>query len=303
MFLKPKTFHSLRHKVKVVTVDAAADEVLSVEMMRSAKLSGEARRLTPNCKFLNRDKTHGSRRLISRGWGADKYLNENVTMFARGRGSIARIIQNSPAIRTKFNGFCNTTFRGVLATVKNMKAAKHRYESMQKPFGRTVLFAHGCVKTALWCSLRADDTAIRAKVWLRWLDDEKCLQSAMQADASDQTLFVTRMLDNEDVDAATIRRRLSDYLCTIDSLLDGPNPKILTVFGYTSTMLNTLRRPLVWHIGNESFCLGSTSGVSDEIITRCIDRMQCWKLLMKATISAEFPSFEIMHVRRCALGV
>jgi hypothetical protein len=303
MFLKQKTLHNLRYKVKAVTVDAAADEVLSVEMMRSATLSGEATRLTPNCKFLNRDKTHGSRRLISRGWGADKFLNENVTMFARGRGSIARIIQNSPAVRTKFHGFCKTTFRSVLVIIKNMRAALHRYETMQKPFGRTVLFTHGCVKTALWCSLRADDTGVRAKTWLRWIDDEKCLQSAMQADASDQTLFVTRQIDREDVDAATTRRTLVDYLSTIDLLLDGPNPKILTAFGYTKTMLNTLRRPLVWHLGNQSFCLGSSSGVSDEIITRCLDRMRCWRLLMKATVAAEFPSFEVMHVRRCALGV
>jgi len=79
-FLKPKTLHSLRYNIKVVTVDAAADEVLSVEMMRSATLSGEDTRLTPNCTFLNRDKTHASRRLISRGWGADKFLNDNVTM-------------------------------------------------------------------------------------------------------------------------------------------------------------------------------------------------------------------------------
>jgi len=151
--------------------------------------------------------------------------------------------------------------------------------------------------------MRGDDTATRAKAWLRWLDDEKCLQSAMQADASDQTLFLTRQLDNEDVDAATLRRRIVDYLSTMDLLIDGPNPKILTVFGYTKSMLNTLRRPLVWHIGNATFCLGSCSGVSDEIITRCLDRMRCWKVLMKATMAAEFPSFEIMHARRCALGV
>ena len=73
-FLKRSTYGNLRDKVKVITVDSAADEVLSVEMMRSAKLSGAATRLTPNCKFLNRDQAHGSRRLISRGWGADKFL-------------------------------------------------------------------------------------------------------------------------------------------------------------------------------------------------------------------------------------
>ena len=173
---------------------------------------------------------------------------------------------------------------------------------MQKPFGRTVLFTHGCVKRALYRSLRRDDTAVRAKEWLQWINEEKCLRNAMPADVADQTLFVTRKTDSEALDAATVRRLICEYLSTLDLLIGGANPKILTVFGYTRSMLNTLRRPLVWHLGNTSFCLGSCSGVSDEIITRCLDRMRNWKVLMKATAAAEFPSFEIMHVRRCTLG-
>ena len=97
-FIKKPLFKKLRHAVKVLTVDAAADETLSGEMMRSSMLSGMQQRLTPNLTFLNRDKTHGSRRLVSRGWGVDAYLKDNVLMMARGRGSMARIIQNSNVV-------------------------------------------------------------------------------------------------------------------------------------------------------------------------------------------------------------
>jgi hypothetical protein len=278
-------------------VDAAADEVLSGEMMRSAELSGTAVQLTPNLQFVTRDKTHGSRRLLSRGWGADEYLNENITMFARGRGSIARIIQNSPAIRQKFAVFCKRTHRGIMVTVHNMRAAKHRYESLQKPFGRNVLFCHGCIKTANYCAnFRSDDSSARSKYWLQWINEERCVQSAMQADAADQTMLVTRTLDNEDTDAGVVRSLVSDYIRTIDGLYCGEHPKILSVFGYTSTMLETLRHPLVWHIGTKSYCLGSCDGVAPDVIARCLDRMRCWVVLMKATAAAEFPSFEIMHV-------
>ena len=49
--------------VFMMTVDAAADEVLSAEMMRCRILHGGPDTLLPNLKFVLRDKTHASRRL------------------------------------------------------------------------------------------------------------------------------------------------------------------------------------------------------------------------------------------------
>jgi hypothetical protein len=301
-FVMKHLFRKLRISVRTITVDSAADEVLSGEMMRSSVLSGMQRRLTPNMKFLILDKTHGSRRLVSRGWGADAYLNDNITMFARGRGSISRIIQNSPAIRTQYNMFCRSSFRGVDATVKNMRSAKHRYESMQKPFGRNVLFIHACIKTAQWCSLTrgGDDAGNNSKIWLEWIDSERCLQASMQADAADQTMMLTRFLDNEKVDASEGRGEVSQYLNTIDGLF-GERAACLEVFGYTKHMLTTLRSPLVWHVGSRTCSLGSSSGVPVDIIERCLERMRCWITLMKATAAVEFPSFEIMHALGCVV--
>ena len=126
--VKKHLLKHMRKAIHVITVDAAGDEVLSGEMMRSATLAGTQRRLTPNLKFLNRDRTHGSRRITSRGWGADPFLHDVIQMLARGRGSMARIIQNSDAIRMQYKVFCRTSFRSIHNTVKNMRAAPHRYD-------------------------------------------------------------------------------------------------------------------------------------------------------------------------------
>ena len=299
-FVKKHVLKNMRQAVRIVTVDAAADEILSVEMMRSASLAGMRRKLTPKLQFLNRDKTHGSRRLTSRGWGADPYLADVINMLARGRGSIARIVQNSPAIRVQYKKFCHTSFRSVRKVVKNMRAAKHRYETMTKPLGRGVLYVVANIKTAAWCAqTRADSSGSRSKVWLQWVNEERYLQGSMQADASDQVMMVTRLLDDEKTDPAIVNREISACLCTLVSLF-GDEKRCLEVFGYTRTMLDILRKPIVWHVGNKLYSLGSHSGVSDEVIDRCLQRMRCWLTLLKATCAAEFPSFEIMQARSCS---
>ena len=85
-----------------ITVNLAGDEILGGEMMRSASLSPTQLALTPNLKFVIRDKTHASRRVIFRPWTADPFLQEVGWNMARGRASMARIIQNSNEIKRFF---------------------------------------------------------------------------------------------------------------------------------------------------------------------------------------------------------
>jgi len=295
MFVKKRLRTHLRKSVKVITVDSAADEVLSCEMMRSSALSALKTRATPNLQFVVRDKTHGSRRLISRGWGTDAFLKEIVQLFCRSRASMARIIQNSRPIQCKFRHYIATSIRVVGTVAANMRAAAHRYESMQKPFGRSVLFIHAVIRTALWCTqTRTDESSRSAADWLLWINNERCVQAAMMADASDQTLMLTRLLDSENVDPAILVGEVRTYLATID-LLFGDQERCLTVFGYTKVMLDTLSRPMVWSVKGTGCSIGSERGVPRSIILKCLDRMRCWIKLMRATLAVEFPDFEIAH--------
>lgn len=295
-FVKKRLLKHLRRSVTTITVDSAGDEVLSGEMMRSSVLSAMHTRATPNLKYVIRDKTHGSRRLVSRGWGADEFLSDVVKQFCRGRKSIARLVHNSHVVRLRFQMYARTSFKLVKSVVGNMRAAPHRYESMQKPFGRSVIYIHACIRTALWCAqTRSDESAASSKEWLSWINIERCLQAAMMADGSDQTLVLTRLLDREDVDPAIINGEVRAYMNALEAAF-GEREQCLSVFGYTRAMLETLRKPLVWNVSGKVQSIGCEGGVPRDIIERCLGRMRCWIKLMQATVAVEFPSFEIAHV-------
>lgn len=295
-FVKKHLFSKVRTNIICITVDSAGDEVLASEIMRSSALSNNSMRATPNLKYVIRDKAHASKRLVSRPFNADPYLKRVMGMFASDRKSIARTIQNSHAIRGKFKEYLTTSFRSVNKTVSNMRSAKHRFESLQKPFGRTVLFTYPTLRTAIWVAqTRDDESGDNAKEWLAYVDNENCLQAAMMADAADQTIVVCRIMDDETADPAIANQEVKHYVQTMDSLF-GDDAKCLTNFGYTKAMLDTLKKPLVWTIAGKTCHLGCEAGVPADIIERCLGRMRCMNTLVKSIVAVEFPSFEIASV-------
>ena len=191
--------------------------------------------------------------------------------------------------------------------VHNLRAAKHRFESFQKPLGRMCLNLPAVVKTALHCNAtRTDKSGVRAGHWLQWLSTEKCLMAAMMADASDQAMLLTRVLDDEDMDPAALNTEVGAFVTTIETLF-GEQRKCLTLVGYTQVMLLVLRRPLVWHVGSKLCTIGHHGGAPTVIIDRCLARMQSWLVLARATVEAEFPSFEVAQASegvfvRCMLN-
>ena len=88
-------YRHLRLAVTCITTDAAADEYIGAEIMRIPDLWGQARALIPNLKHVLRHKTHASRRLSSRPYGADPYLKDIIVMFATGRTAPAQMTQHS----------------------------------------------------------------------------------------------------------------------------------------------------------------------------------------------------------------
>lgn len=109
---------------------------------------------------------------------------------------------------------------------------------------------HSLIKTALHLIEHGNrDLKGRAEKWLGWLDMEKCLQAAMMADASDQAMQFTRILDTEGTDPASMTNEANVFLQVVQSLFEAEPPACLRVFGYTSVMLKMLRRPVVWQMG------------------------------------------------------
>jgi hypothetical protein len=292
-FLKAKLLRHVRKSVIGLTCDSAADEILAAEMMRDADLAQSAA-MTPHLRYIIRDKAHASRRLISRPWSVDDFLKDVVMMFCRGRGSVARLIQNSKENRRLFEQFAQTTHvANIKNVVKNFRAAGHRFESYQKPLGRTCLYIIASIRLASYLALRRTDAHGKlASEFCLWINSEKCLQAAMLADASDQLMVLTRVVDNEDVDPITANREVSMFVAAIE-LWFGYHRQCLELFGYTSTMLQTLSSSTVWHVNGKVCSIGFEGGVPASIIDRCLDRMQSWIRLAKETVAAEFPYFEL----------
>ena len=114
------------------------------------------------------------------------------------------------------------------------------------------------------------------------------------ADGSDQVIMLTRLLDSEDVDSAFLNQEVASLLAAVDIMfVDG---KCVGMFGYTSLMLETLKEPIVWAIKGRVSSIGYADGVPQEIINGCLARMACWSKLLRATIAAEVPSFELISV-------
>ena len=293
--LNPLLQH-LRKSVICLAVDSASDELLSAEMMRSSVLSPSQRILTPNLRFVLRDKAHASRRVVSRPWAADPYIKDVANMFAHGRNSIARMVQNSHAISQIFQDYVASVRNKIVnSACANMRAAKHRFESHARPMGRSCLHLLSCIRTALHISSKSSkDVADRANEWLLWVDNEKCVMAAMLSDASDQALSLTRIMDSEDVDPATIHAEIRSFNLTITALFD--QKQCLSVFGYTKVMLEVLTEQTVWTVRGRVCSIGQEGGVSQAVVDRCIDRMRSWVVLARAALSAEFPSWEMAQV-------
>ena len=219
-------------------------------------------------------------------------------MMASGRGSMARIIQNSLEARRVFLGHVRRSLSTnvVRKAVANMRAAKHRFESLQKPLGRGCIQMHSTIKTAVHIAGHGTpDGKSRAKQWLQWLDTEKALQAAMMSDASDQAMEFTRFLDSEGVDPARVAVEALHFLSMLRALFfgDGTQPRCWSTFGYTALTQRTLQTPVVWHVGAAPRSIGNAAGVDSDIKDRCLGRMQAWVALARAAVSAEFPNFEL----------
>ena len=294
---KPKfksgAYEALRSNIITMVVDAAGDELLASEMMRSADLARSTRTLTPNLLHVIRDKAHASRRLLSRPWAADPVFKEMCTTFLK-RGSMARLVQNSVEIKRVFIKFTKEDNHKVLSrqVMHNFRAAGHRFESFQKPLGRTCLHIHSVIRTALYLAHHraGDDPGKYAKAWLAWITTERCLLLAMMSDASDECMQLTRAMDSETTDPASVRQEIRTWVSKLNALF--AQGACVSCFCYTSTMIDVLKIPLLWNLGATCFSIGNEQGVPQAIIDRCLGRMKIWVELATATVLAEFPDFE-----------
>lgn len=177
---------------------------------------------TPNMSFIVRDKAHGSRRILSRPWACDDYLNTVASSLITDPSSIAQLIQHSEDLKAMYSEATKkSSCKYVATSFTNMRAAKHRFESMCTPLSRICLDWEAVISFLVRVAIErgsADRAGLFATSCLDALSDELMLTAAMLADAADECMILIRFFDHREVDNAKVCSEVKSFVDRISTL-------------------------------------------------------------------------------------
>eukprot|EP00438_Fugacium_kawagutii_P027421 Skav217147 [mRNA] locus=scaffold2621:2863:6211:+ [translate_table: standard] len=196
-------FNEELKRIELVTTDAAANEILATNIgagRRSSRLETEAndeKILTPNLVMVGRDKAHSFRRLMTRPYASDPFLDGLVDDWIRDNGSMIQKIQNSWDLKRVLVEEVAESDAPTGTSMRSLRAAKHRFESLASPMGRALLHLPAFLKTMERMAAGANDLGKRAAAFLQGLSAEKLVQLALLADGMDEAMLLVRTLRRE----------------------------------------------------------------------------------------------------------
>jgi hypothetical protein len=238
------------------------------------------------------------RRLTKKPWVADEYLLSTLQRLITNRGSITKLIANSPNFKKLLHERARINRESPIdcQRIKDLNYAKNRFHSTQKPLGRFILTFDALLATASEIAIRraGKEPAKAAIELLSTISEEDLLTIAMLADAGDEASAIVRFFDCESYDVADAPCIIAAFLQRIDGLF--LKRGCLTVEGtYTKFTMDLLRRPHTIVIHHRNIIRSIGGGCHPEVVDRCLSRMAAWARLVVASIHAEFPSWEILN--------
>ena len=156
-------YNRLCRRVELFDADAASDEQLAGALLANSAanaafasssrwepIADDYKVALPNIKLFNKDTTHAARRISSRTLMQDSYMKEVMCKFVTLKSAVAQRIQRSALFSERFRSNIEHLDNDIArkGIIKNLRAAKHRHESLQKPLGRAVLFWKAVLLTA-----------------------------------------------------------------------------------------------------------------------------------------------------------
>jgi len=231
----------MKHVCSIVTwwyTDAAAEELSAGEIFMS---STAARTLFPNLKICGREKAHASRRVLERPQKAEPYLDDVAAHVLWNYNSIASLLQHMPVCSNVFQA--GSRENEDAAAIRHLRFRRHRFDSQAEPLARIVLAFDAVLKAASVIShaRKQDDAGKSAALFLEWLDDEKALQLAMLADASDQILTLVRKVDVDSPDPSEHANFIAAFL--LEGTIMWLEDKRLPITTSTTTTTTTTTTP------------------------------------------------------------
>ena len=258
--------------------------------------SDEAR-LTPNLKMIGRDKAHSFRRLMTRPYQCDEYLDELLNDFVHDKSSMCQKIQHSFNLKTIFQEQVVKQEAKWGQKIKNLRAAKHRFESLAAPMGRILLYLPAFLATCAQISEQRLAAGPRAEAFLNSLTAERLLQAGLLADGMDEAMLLIRSVDVEEVDVSAIPLLVQSFVDRLHALF-GPDRRALKCPGYTSHVVDLLKSGAVCYFLKHD--LRRLRMPDDNaVMDRLFRRMACWLNVVMEVLRTEWPDYTLF----AAMGV
>ena len=183
--------------------------------------------------------------------------------------------------------------------IKNMRSAKHRHESEQKPLGRQTLCRDALTSTLVFAWQKRKDTAVGkiAHEHLERFSEERCLLKAMMADAADEVIILKCYTDSNDMDVVSAPEEVNEFRKRVIWLFGAEHGCLTT--GYTHEMMNKLKQPKIFRTKNGLKTIGSATGANESVVKACLDRMGAWLTLALEVLDTEFPQWSLLKSLNC----
>lgn len=297
--LDQQLLDQLLNSVETFVSDSASDELRAGQMLAGQSTTTQYLPRLPNLKVVVRDRPHATRRNVSRGWKADGVLHDILTRFVLGESSPVRLIQYSQQFKQWFAAHIRHLEPGLSAVkahdfLKDLGFAAHRFDSIQKPMSRIVLFLHPFLATIVQIATerRGKTEGAAALDFLTWVSTEKLVLFAMMTDGGEENLHLTRIVDYEGFPLEELPSNILAFKDRLRKLFTGDRPLCLCT-GFTGHMLGLMRHEYCINLPGLCKQLGKKGGVGDEVLVAALHRMSSWVALTESTLDAEFPAFEI----------
>ena len=236
-----------------------------------------------------------STRVLKRPFDSDAFFNDVLHTTVTSKNSVIQRIWRSTVFSEWLKKAIAQDPEDLIKNASHLKAAKHRFESYATPLGRFVLHIRALLDVIQQVVMqRNGEEATSFKMWLRGIDEEKLITIAMLADAADVILVLTRSLDDESADVASMHDAVHTMIATMEALF--VNSKCLAVTGYTKHMVTTLQKHRMIYLKDGLRSIGGDATAS--YITHCMDRMKKYVALLKEVVKTEFPDWEIFAAFR-----
>ena len=201
------------------------------------------------------DTAHASRRLLSRTFKLDAFMDKVLSAYVLGKRTIVEIIENSIPISDMFGDAVRSLApeEAIDGQFQNLGMAKHRFSSLAKRLGRLVGKVIGVFETANNVRIQRAGTQVAkdASAFLDSIDPEEYIQLGMMADAADEAYVFTTDCDSEDADISLQADEVAmfvencDFLFIQNSAVDIP--------GYTQFAVNILRKARVLNVSKDGY--------------------------------------------------